>query len=120
MISTTCKVIEIIIWRLKMYKRNNKVVKCKDGFSMSVQASERNYSHPRDDVGPYSEVEVGRPSHYDIHLNPYAENPSEPTKTVYGWVPEEVLQLCIDSHGGMISGELPALAKTKIAMVRNE
>ena len=38
-----------------MYKRGNEIVKCRDGFSMSVQASERNYSHPRlarwDDIG---------------------------------------------------------------------
>lgn len=100
-----------------IYKRNCKVVKCRDGFTMSVQASGRNYSSPRDDVGPYTAVEVGLPSHYDIHLNPYAEDPGRPTETVYGWVPEEVIGLCIDSHGGMVSGEIPTLVKTRIAVV---
>lgn len=103
-----------------MKKRNYDPVKCRDGFSMSVQASSRNYSHPRDDVGPYSEVEVGFPSHYDIHLQPYAEHPDKPTECVYGWVPEEILRLCIESHGGIVGGELPALAKTNSTTVENE
>jgi hypothetical protein len=30
-----------------------------DGFSVSVQASRRHYCSPKDDVGPYREVEVG-------------------------------------------------------------
>ena len=92
-----------------MKPHNNKVV-CKDGFSMSVQASERNYCSPRDDVGPYTAVEVGFPSSYDLFLHEYADNPETPTESVYGWVPTVVVQLCIDSHGGMISGEIPPAA----------
>lgn len=98
-------------------KSKNEVVACRDGFTMSVQASERNYCSPRDDVGPYTQVEVGFPSHYDLFLQPYAEDPGRPTESVYGWVPEEVIGLCIDSHGGMVSGEIPTLVKTRIAVV---
>ena len=36
-----------------------------------------------------------------------------PTETVYGWVPADTVIMCIDSHGGMVEGELPPLVKTK-------
>ena len=85
----------------------NERIVCADGFSMSVQASSTSYSEPRASRGPYSEAEVGFPSHYDIHLQPYAENPDAPTETVYGYVPAVVIRLCIESHGGQLTGDLP-------------
>ena len=84
---------------------------------MSVQASNRNYSTPRDDVGPYTEVEVGFPSSYDYHLSSYAEDPSKPTETVYGYVPADTVIMCIDAHGGMVEGELPPLVKTEFESI---
>ena len=96
-----------------MFKKQCNTVKCADGFTMSVQASARNYNSPRDDVGPYTEVEVGFPSSFDIHLHQYAENPDAPTETVYGWVPADTVIMCIDAHGGMVEGELPPLVKTE-------
>lgn len=94
-------------------KSQYKKIVCVDGFTMSVQASERNYCSPKDDVGPYTEVEVGFPNMYDLYLHEYAEDPLRPTETVYGWVPQIIVQLCIDSHGGMVSGELPPRAITE-------
>jgi len=88
-------------------KSLNKAIKCVDGFTMSVQAGDGKYCSPRRDSGPYFSAEVGFPSHYDIHLHPYAEDGARPTDTVYGWVPAYVIRMCIDSHGGMIEGELP-------------
>ena len=88
-------------------KNPYKAIKCADGFSMSVQAAERNYCTPRSDIGPYLSAEVGFPSSYDFYLNEYAEDPSNPCETVYGWVPAHVIRMCIDAHGGMIAGELP-------------
>ena len=35
---------------------------CKDGFKMSVQAGQSNYSTPKDVVDSYEEAEVGYPS----------------------------------------------------------
>ena len=81
---------------------------------MSVQASRTHYCTPRDDVGPYTHVEVGFPSSYDFYLNQYAEDPGEPTGTVYGWVPADTIIMCIDAHGGMVEGSLPPLVKTEI------
>ncbi len=84
---------------------------CKDGFKMSVQASKTHYCEPRDDIGPYRAVEVGYPSSYDHllmeYIDSYIDRDLEPTNAVYGWVPVHVIQMIIDAHGGMVSGELP-------------
>lgn len=91
-------------------------ITCKDGFTISVQASRINYSEPRNDTGPYTCCEVGMPSHYDIFLQEYAEDPSNPTGTVYGYVPSDTIMMCIESHGGMVSGDLPPLEHTTAYM----
>ena len=85
------------------YKR----IECKDGFSLSVQASAGAYCDPRDDVGPYNSVECGFPSEYEELIIAYAEARHEPTKTVYGWVPVGVVTTVIAKHGGMIDGTVP-------------
>ena len=96
------------------FKKKYEVVKCADGFSMSVQASKRSYCYPRNDLGPYTEVEVGFPSSWDFYLQPYAEDPGRPTDTVYGYVPADTIVMCVDAHGGMVTGELPPLLKTEL------
>lgn len=74
---------------------------CESGFSLSVQAGESPYSEPRV-IGAdyYSEVEVGFPSSGVADLMPYAEEPERPTRTVYGWVPIQVVVDLINRHGG--------------------
>jgi hypothetical protein len=89
----------------------NSKIECVDGFTMSVQASERSYCEPRDDIGPYVSAEVGFPSSYDFYIQEYAEDPNNPTETVYGWVPAHIIRMCIDAHGGMVAGQLPAFVK---------
>ena len=69
------------------------LVKCKDGFEMSVQESDIHYSG-------YGSVEVGFPSAKEVLLMPYAEQPEKPMKTVYGWVPVEVIDKVLKKHGG--------------------
>jgi len=76
---------------------------------MSVQANRTKYCNPRNDEGPYTSVEVGFPSEKDPMLLPFAEDPSTPTETVYGWVDSAVVLEVIESHGGWIAGELPPL-----------
>ena len=98
-------------------KKQYDMVKCADGFTMSVQASKGSYCSPRDDSGPYDSVEVGFPSSYDFYLHEYAEDPDKPTQTVYGWVPADTVMMCIDAHGGMVSGELPPLVKTEFESI---
>ena len=98
-------------------KKKYDLIKCADGFSMSVQASRGSYCSPRDDSGPYDSVEVGFPSSFDVYLHQYAEDPGKPTDTVYGWVPADTVIMCIDAHGGMVSGELPPLVKTEFESI---
>jgi len=38
---------------------------------------------------------------------------------VYGWVPAHVIRMCIDGHGGVISGQLPPFAETAWAGEEN-
>jgi hypothetical protein len=71
---------------------------------MSVQASCTHYSHPRVDFAPYySEYEVGYPSEVEELLLPYAENPEKPTNTVYGYVPDKVINQVIEKHWGILA-----------------
>ena len=98
-------------------KKKYDLIKCADGFTMSVQASRGNYCSPRNDSGPYDSVEVGFPSSFDVYLHQYAEDPDKPTDTVYGWVPADTVIMCIDAHGGMVSGELPPLVKTEFERI---
>ena len=97
-----------------MFGKRNERVECADGFSMSVQAFDGAYCAPRDDDGPYTEVEVGFPSEKDADLDRWIEDPDaeacEDTghiKTVYAYVPVSVISSVIEKHGGMVAGELP-------------
>ena len=86
----------------------NTLVECADGFTMSVQASSGNYCEPRENnADRYESVEIGYPSAKEPLLMPYAEEPSRPTDTVYGWVPADIVRHIIDKHGGIVRGEVP-------------
>ena len=76
---------------------------CNDGYSISVQASENHYCSPRVSVFglDYYEVELGFPSEPDDLINGYAEDPSDYTGTVYGWVPMEIVEQLVEKHGGI-------------------
>lgn len=91
----------------KMYEIKKQMPKifCCDGFSMSIQASQNHYCSPREDEGPYTAVEVGYPSEKEEKLMEYAENPSRPTDTVYGYVPVQLVNQIIDDHGGVDMGQ---------------
>jgi hypothetical protein len=80
------------------------MINCTDGFRMSVQASVSHYCEPRDNQGPYESAEVGYPSKEEPLLAPYAEDPSQLTQTVYGWVPMHVIEEVIAKHGGAVEG----------------
>ena len=77
---------------------------CESGLKLSVQASGFHYCSPRENEGPYTAVEVGFPSHEVAELMPYAENPSNPTDTVYGYVPVEIVESIILKNGGIKGG----------------
>lgn len=82
---------------------------CADGVSLSIQADEYKYCWPRDDEGPWLQVEVG-------FITDAADNPMTPPETwkdhadgdfpsdVYGYVPVMLVQKFIDDHGGIKDG----------------
>lgn len=89
-----------------MSKPHNPRIICKDGYSLSAQASRTHYSIPRDDVGPYTHVEIGYPE--DGLGNPqrpeaFAEYQSG-GDPVYAFVPLQVLIDFVDLHGGVRDG----------------
>ena len=77
---------------------------CADGFSLSAQASKYHYCTPRETgESYYTHVEVGFPSAVEDVLLQYADDSTNPTETVYGWVPVEVVEAIVDEHGGVTS-----------------
>lgn len=82
------------------FKHNAPKVECADGFTMSVQASEAHYCYPRTNRGPYFLVEIGFPSQLESLIMDYAEDSSDPTGTVYGYVPVSIVDEVIEKHGG--------------------
>ena len=89
---------------IELYERTETghfpMVTCKDGFSISIQGATYNYCEPRDNSRVYSQVELGFPSASDPLIQPYAEDLSKPTDTVYPYVPANVVRKLLDKHGG--------------------
>ena len=89
-------------------------IKCKSGLVMSVQASENHYCTPRVSGWnqKYSEVEIGFPTEVIEELLPYAEDPDDPTNTVYAYVPVIIVCKIIANHGNIDDGEIPKMTVT--------
>lgn len=79
-------------------------IQCADETTLSVQAGPQLFCLPRRNQGPWSQVEVGYPSKAMPELEQYAEKPKRLTKTIYKYVPIEVVAAAIDACGG-ITGE---------------
>ena len=93
---------------MELTMKLNKSVVCADGFRMSVQGNEGAYCEPRlDNQKKYNLVEVGYPSEREELIMPWCENDNQPTNTVYGYVPVDVVTNVIVKHGGMVEGEVP-------------
>jgi hypothetical protein len=79
-------------------------IKCVDGFTMSVQGHAGAYSTPRDDFAVrYCAVEIGFPSGREELIMKYIDggDDTDPTQTVYGYVPIKVVVEVIEKHGGI-------------------
>lgn len=83
---------------------------CKDGTTLSIQASQFHYSTPRRDEGPYTAMEVGYISDpKDERITPpdawreYSDG--EFPSDVYGYVPVELIDQFIEAHGGRVEQE---------------
>jgi hypothetical protein len=76
-------------------------VVCNDGFWVSVQAGINMYSSPDENCGPWTEFELGYPSAEEPRLLKYLQVESkDPLKSVYPYVPIEVVREVIAAHGG--------------------
>jgi len=92
-------------------KQNPRII-CKNGVSLSVQASQFHYCFPRQDTGPHTECEVG-------FIQDGDGNPLSPPESwrehgdgcfpsdVYGYVPKEKIMEFTEENGGIESGMFP-------------
>lgn len=83
-------------------------VTCADGFTISIQAGWGKYSLPRSDYdGDYAQWEYGFPSETPLSADLLlrAEDPSDYTGTVYGYVPTEIVIAELEAHGGVQRSE---------------
>lgn len=87
---------------------------CASGFSVSIQAGKGKYSIPRGPAELYEAVELGYPSMPISEILPWAEDDDDPTGTIYGYVPAQVVFDLIKAQGGAISGGCPPLASPVI------
>lgn len=79
-----------------------KCIICNDGFSISVQGGTRgHYCEPRMHCNLYYKVECGYPSEVENLLLEYADNPNNPTNSIYAGVPIDVIEKVIIKHGGI-------------------
>ncbi len=77
--------------------------KCKDGTTISIQASATHYSTPRQNgLDYYTTVELGYPSVADEDLKGFAEDKESLTNTVYGHVPIGAVNDFVKKHGGIV------------------
>ncbi len=82
------------------------LIHCNDGLTFSLQTSSGHYCTPRDDSGPWHEVEIGFPSEPVPELIQYAEDAKRPTETVYAYVPVQTIMSIIEQHGGLAQGSI--------------
>lgn len=89
-----------------------KAIVCRDGFSVSVQASQYHYCEPRKtNAEYYSEFELGFPSEPLPELAKWAELAEDQDYTgIFGYVPVEEIAKVLESHGGV---DFPAIMATK-------
>ena len=120
----------------KPYQMKRPRVFCKDGYSVSIQASEYHYCEPEysqippknngrwliyngnyifgenretffaPNYIPYQTVELGYPSEADELINEFGEG-DDYTNTVYAYVPVEVVEQLIEKHGGFLEARKP-------------
>jgi len=86
------------------YLRNDTVdrITCADGTSLSVQASAHHYCSPRNNEGPWDEVEVGFPSVEVPEWLDYRDGPKQDVDNVFGYVPVQLVRDFIAAHGGEV------------------
>lgn len=86
---------------LKSFREVRPSVICADGFTFNIGASLLHYCEPQDSDGPYTSVEIGWLSQPEPLLLDYADDATEPIKTLYPFVPVDIVAEVIRKHGGL-------------------
>ncbi len=82
-------------------------IECQDGFRFSVQGSRGHCISPCEDrLRHYAAYEIGFPSAEEPLIFEYAEDKNW-TDTVYGYVPEEIINAVLAKHGGFKKSVAP-------------
>ena len=82
-------------------------IRCKDGFTISVQASQIHYCSPKSNSAEWTHFEVGYPSSEEPLLAPYILIESDDgdvvdyTESVYPNTPIDILIDVLERHGGV-------------------
>jgi hypothetical protein len=87
------------------HKPTTKQILCKNGVKLSVQVGEGLYCSPRNNEGPYYDVEVGFPSidppeTWGKYFDGDWEN-GDKTESVYGYIPIGLVIDFINENGGI-------------------
>jgi|TARA_B110000495_G_C22776860_1_gene454443 hypothetical protein len=76
-------------------------VTCKDGFTFSLQAGPSHYCDPKAIAEKYESWEIGYPTKEEPLWLKWQEPGNIPTESVYGWVPNDIVNAVIHKHGGI-------------------
>jgi hypothetical protein len=95
------------------YKELTPLIYCMDETTLSVQSGAHNYCTPQDNNGPWTHVEVGFPSKHFELLDEYQDGDDVPEKSVYGYVPIEIVEECIAQCGGINVAKTIIMARQK-------
>lgn len=75
---------------------------CKDGFQISIQASDTHYCKPQNIYAEvYEKVELGYPNEKEDLIMDYAEDEGD-IETVYAYVPVTIVDEMLEKHGGIV------------------
>lgn len=89
--------------RDRPYREPISMAICKDGFMVSIQASEYSYCTPRvTEDCEYSAFELGFPSMDVPELSEWKDGEGDDKQTVYAYVPTPVIAALLEKHGGLI------------------
>ena len=82
--------------------RHRPKIVCTDGFKMSVQGHEMTYSIPKKVTTEFQAMEIGFPSQQEDLIMEFIDRPGhEPTQSVYGFIPIDLIEQIIEKHGGI-------------------
>lgn len=78
------------------------MVKCEDGFTISIQAGYGMHSVPAaNNRTYYQSFELKNPSQEDELITKYALDPSDPLNTEYYYIDWMTVERLLDKHGGI-------------------